>query len=383
MKKNIGLFGLTFDSGNMGCCALAYSFYNYLNESDDINNIYLFAENSFDVQSIDPNIKITPIVYNLKNPKNIHKLLDYIEKCDIIFDFTEGDSFSDIYGTKRFLRVSITKMLSYKHGKCFVLGPQTFGPYSSKLAKAISKKIFDNSTYIFSRDAESANLVKTISSKNVEVCTDVAFALPYKKKYIVSNKKIIGINVSGLLWNGGYNGTNQFNLTVDYREYIIELIKKLLLNYDVHLIPHVITKNKNNIENDVSANNEIYSLFPDLTLAPEFRTPIEAKEYISSMNFFVGARMHATIASFSSGVVTIPFSYSKKFEGLYDNLNYPYVIHGTQANTEYAVRKTLEYINNSEDLIKCQKESMCLIEEKLEKFEKSINSIINMEIQDD
>ena len=33
--------------------------------------------------------------------------------------------------------------------------------------------------------------------------------------------------------------------------------------------------------------------------------------------------MHATIGAISSGVATIPFSYSRKFEGLFGNLEYP------------------------------------------------------------
>ena len=37
--------------------------------------------------------------------------------------------------------------------------------------------------------------------------------------------------------------------------------------------------------------------------------------------------MHSTIAAFSSNVPVVPMSYSRKFEGLYnETLNYPYVI---------------------------------------------------------
>ncbi|MBK7050720.1 MAG: polysaccharide pyruvyl transferase family protein, partial [Rhodoferax sp.] len=36
--------------------------------------------------------------------------------------------------------------------------------------------------------------------------------------------KRVGINVSGLLFSGGYTGANQFELTVDYPTVIRELI---------------------------------------------------------------------------------------------------------------------------------------------------------------
>ena len=44
------------------------------------------------------------------------------------------------------------------------------------------------------------------------------------------------------------------------------------------------------------------------------------------MDFFVGARMHATIGAFSSGVPVVPMAYSRKFNGLFiDTLDYPYI----------------------------------------------------------
>ena len=41
---------------------------------------------------------------------------------------------------------------------------------------------------------------------------------------------------------------------------------------------------------------------PGTVLAPRFSTPSEAKTYIAGLDFFMGARMHACIAAFSSGV---------------------------------------------------------------------------------
>lgn len=71
----------------------------------------------------------------------------------------------------------------------------------------------------------------------------MAFYLPFSSqpKRNKDGKKHIGINVSGLLWNGGYTGHNEFGLKCDYKEYTIELIKELLSsgNFMVHLIAHV------------------------------------------------------------------------------------------------------------------------------------------------
>ena len=83
---------------------------------------------------------------------------------------------------------------------------------------------------------------------------------------------------------------------------------------------------------------------PDCILAPAFNTPIEAKSYISNMDIFIGSRMHSTIGAFSSNVATIPVSYSRKFEGLFNSLNYEYVINGRTESTNSAFDKTIEYV---------------------------------------
>jgi polysaccharide pyruvyl transferase WcaK-like protein len=61
---------------------------------------------------------------------------------------------------------------------------------------------------------------------------------------------------------------------------------------------------------------------PSVTVAPAFTSPSEAKSYIAGMDFFMGARMHACIAAFSSGVPVVPMAYSRKFAGLFGTLGY-------------------------------------------------------------
>ena len=54
-------------------------------------------------------------------------------------------------------------------------------------------------------------------------------------------------------------------------------------------------------EDDFAANAVLAEEFPKLVTAPRFATPSEAKSYIAGLDFFMGARMHACIAAFSSG----------------------------------------------------------------------------------
>jgi polysaccharide pyruvyl transferase WcaK-like protein len=68
-------------------------------------------------------------------------------------------------------------------------------------------------------------------------------------------------------------------------------------------------------------------------LAPRFKTPVDAKSYISGLDFLCGSRMHACIAAFSTGVAVVPIAYSRKFSGVFGTLDYQ---HNTDCKTQTA-----------------------------------------------
>lgn len=383
MKNSIGLMGLTLSSPNKGCMALAYSFLYLLKDimGNEKYNVTAFISDYALVN--DDEILNNVFIYNysLKSMKGIHQLMKKMKQCDMIFDFTEGDSFSDIYGWKRMIKVSLGKIIAIKSGTSLVLGPQTYGPYSSWISKKLAGYAVKKSCYSCSRDEESSDLVAKIAGKRMDVYTDIAFGLSAKKIYIQKSKKIkIGINISALLWFGGYKGENQFNLKVDYQEYCLKIIKicKENRNYEIHLISHVYSNSMTEIENDYAVCEKIQKEHPECILSPMYFTPMEIKGYISRMDIFIGARMHATIASFSTMVTTIPFSYSKKFEGLYNSVGYPYVIHGLNMSTDEAINQTLFYINNLIILQRSQKNATIQIEDRLTKFKEKLKELLEI-----
>lgn len=358
----IGMSGLNFDSGNKGCAALAYSFTDIilqvaasLGKKVRLNIFANSADMKCFMESNDSLVGWKIVEYHLLDRNTHNAVRKACAECDYIFDFTEGDSFSDIYGAKRYISNFFLKSLMVRSRKPYILGPQTYGPFNAKWSRAMARYILTNSMAVFSRDDMSTKQVKQISNRDINTYIDVAFALPYDtKNKTITDKTRIGINPSGLLWNGGYSGKNELGLTVQYKEYIRTLISDLTSNghYEVHLISHVIDNDINAVDNDVVAVSALSKEFPRCIVAPLFETPMEAKSYISEMDLFMGARMHATIAAFSSGVATIPFSYSRKFEGLFGTLGYNYCIHGKSATTEDALNDTLQYVENFHEL-KC------------------------------
>lgn len=372
--KNIALAGLVFDSPNKGCMALAYSFMEMLTDIYDKDEveIYILSNTEYNIDNLNKYFsKISLIQYSLKKIKSIANIKNTLKKCDIVYDFTEGDSFSDIYGIKRMIKVSLIKKWSIRYGCKLVLGPQTYGPYFKKISQKMAKDIFKGSYLVTSRDNMSAQLVKKYTGNEIPVYTDVAFALSCDRDIVVpkTDKKKIGINISALLWNGGYTQNNQFGLSVDYRQYCRSLIERLNdEGYEIHLISHVHGKDMSEIENDYMVNLKLKNEYEFVKVADMYKYPMETKGYILQMDFFIGARMHATIAAFSSGVITIPFSYSRKFEGLYNALGYNYVVSGKELTTQEAIDKTLDYIKNYSSLQLKQEEALCIAKKEIEDF---------------
>lgn len=353
----IGLYGLDFGSNNLGCVALSYGFIEILKSIFQDENVDLISFDECDMQLTNKlinsrNITVTVAPKrSLKSFSGLSQLIQDYKKCDLIFDFTAGDSFSDIYSKNTFYTRSIRKELVIYSKTPLILGSQTYGPFKSKLVSIVAAHIIKNSFEVFSRDNKSSSLIRKISKRNPIETLDVAFALPYTRQTFYGKKKKIGVNPSGLLWSGGYEGNNQFGLKIDYKEFCVELITLLLKqgNYDVYLISHVRSKDLSSRDNDMVACQELKRLFPQLVDSPFFDTPMEAKSYISGLDYFVGSRMHATIAAFTSGVVTIPIAYSRKFEGLFQDLDYPYVINATEDNKTTILKKIFDILENEEN----------------------------------
>ena len=72
----------------------------------------------------------------------------------------------------------------------------------------------------------------------------------------------VGLNISGLLMNGGYTGKNMFGLTTDYPALIREILRRFtaMEGVETHLVGHVISESQP-IEDDFRANEALISFF--------------------------------------------------------------------------------------------------------------------------
>lgn len=380
MKKTIqiGLLWHSFRSGNLGVGALSVCNIHMIDRAAKqlgIEATYLVVGNSgpcnyIPVEFLD-RFEFVHFSANefLKSPLRITKK---IASCDIVFDIGEGDSYSDIYGLARLAKLSFSKLVATVFHHTLVLSPQTIGPFSTAVGKFIAANILNRASYIVARDKLSTIELKKLNISNSTEAIDVAFALPFDRSISSNTKPKIrfGLNVSGLLFHGGYNRNNQFGLASDYREFTHELIRNLLQNdqLELHLVPHVVSTN-NPIEDDFQVCEQLVSIYPSLILPRRFESPSEAKSYISSMHMFAGARMHSTIAAFSAGVPVFPLAYSRKFAGLFESIGYTRVLDMRELDESRLISKILEGLHSIDTLKQEVAIANSFVKERLVKYE--------------
>lgn len=347
MKKII-LAGASLNSGNKGVNALTRGqimlILDKIGTDVEINilsytvtelvvNKINYKDKVISVKEIPCSKKDLLVAYIHSKSFGENNIIKEIKSSDIILDISEGDSFSDIYGIKRFVQHSIIKLIAIKLNKKLVIMPQTLGPFKNKFVKLTAKRILDKATYVFVRDRIS----KKVAEEELKVKREIRF-IPdmafYMKpddnvsidKFINNDKIKIGINVSALLYNGGYNGKNMFNLKINYKNFIDKLIEKLsnIDNTEIILIPHVMVKDIE-VEDDFRVAKKIAEdlgkkLNIDIKTIDKYYREDEIKAIISGCDFFIGSRMHACIGAISTKVPTAPVAYSRKFIGIWEEI---------------------------------------------------------------
>lgn len=336
MKRvTVGLLWHNFFSGNLGVSALSYAhaklIKEVLNEKNKKVTFYVFGHGGdISEESIERiqefyECEIVHLKYGAREILKLDKRVFFaLKNCDYVFDIGEGDSFSDIYGFKRFANQFISKLVAKLVSGKLVLAPQTYGPFNGSFTRLLARFISRYADQIYSRDELSKRHYQPLSDKNIKSFTDVAFALPFELSKKHTMKPRVGINVSGLLYSKS-DINKGIDLGLNYKKFTHDLVDYFIKEgADIELVAHV--SGNLDAEDDYKAGLAVQKTFPSVKVSHIFDSPIDAKSYISGFDFFVGARMHATIAALSSGVAVSPVAYSMKFKGVFSALNYDWVV---------------------------------------------------------
>lgn len=304
-----------------------------------------------------------------------------VRECDVVLDIGEGDSFADIYGFKRFAYYWLSKNIVCSQGKPLILAPQTIGPFDGALARVLAKQAMRRCHRVFARDnLSSAYLAELGQQGNVDEAMDVAFRLPFTRpgQRPADGKVRVGVNVSGLLFSGGYTGNNQFGLKIDYPATMRALLRDLTARaeVEVHLVSHVLEPHRP-VEDDMQAARTLAAEFPGVVVAPSFSRPSEAKSYVAGMDFFTGARMHACIAAFSSGVPVVPMAYSRKFNGLFGSLGYRRVSDCKAMDQQTVLAAIVDGFTQRDRLAAEIHAALQQVDSRLRRYEASLEKILS------
>jgi len=368
-QVRVGILGASFDTGNLGVGALAFGSVKCVLAQHPDAGVFLldYAKRpSLRVVKIDGKEIVVPTVnlrfswkaYLTNNIASLiataallrlipirrlrewmitkNNCLSQIYNADFLAAISGGDSFSDIYGFERLLYVSLPQILVLVMGKKLLLLPQTIGPFKTGLGRLIARAILQGADRIYSRDWLGLRQVEAMlghgRSSKASFCYDVGFILdpvpPQKQEFcrlLAPNERktpLVGLNVSGLLYMGGYNRRNMFGLQMNYQELIDELIEFLVAKRQtsVLLVPHVMGGGLDT-EGDIHACRSVYEKLRDrygdrLGWIQDNYDQSEIKHVIGQCDFFIGSRMHACIAAVSQHVPAVCIAYSDKFIGV-------------------------------------------------------------------
>lgn len=358
-RITIGMLWHSMNSGNLGVGALSIAHIDLLREAArslgvEPRFVVLCWSDPGTPYGMAGDIEIVPL--RLRDFIRPSGLWAQTRRCDIVFDIGAGDSFADIYGVARITKMLLAQNIVLLAGRELVLGPQTIGPFRRNWVRRLALNLLRRARMVTVRDAQSASCARDIGFEGeLTEATDVALRLPFPVPIDAkqpTGRVKVGINVSGLLFNGGYTGRNMFELRCDYAE----MIRRVVAHFhdrddcEVHLISHVRSE-RLPVEDDRHAAEILARDFPDCILAPDFDSPVDAKSYISRMDFFTGARMHACIAAFSSGVPVVPMAYSRKFAGLFGSLGYPHWVDCRMDSEEEILERLASAFENRDALL--------------------------------
>lgn len=379
IKPPEGLFiiaGASPDTTNLGVTALCYSVLSTLrahcpNASvgvlDGGNGIrrdrFLIGEAEIEVYRIglrigrryDLTSNASRVRWSLRHPSIPNPIARALRSARAVLDISGGDSFTDLYGPKRFHSVVTIKRLALDAGCPLILLPQTYGPFRDPECKAVAADLCRRATAAWARDSRSFAILKDLLGDSFDPerhhdGVDVAFllperdpnsALPQPIRTLLNERPrpIAGLNVSGLIYNDPESAKTRYGFKADYNALCLQLVEALVADgAEVLLIPHV-GPPPPNVESDPTANADLLARLSPATRSrvhavPFLHDPQAAKWVIARVDWFCGMRMHATIAGLSSGVPTAAISYSPKTLGVFEACGVGDAVHDPTRSAE-------------------------------------------------
>ncbi|MGB9681262.1 MAG: polysaccharide pyruvyl transferase family protein [Minisyncoccia bacterium] len=299
---------------------------------------------------------------------NDKKAQEYLN-ADVIIN-TGGDGLTEDYGPFSWLNYAVNIWFGLILNKPVVIYGESIGPFKKRINKLLAKFLFNRISLITLREEISKKILDELNilKPPIYITADSAFLLKpapdYRIKEIISKEKIenynkpfIGISPSKIIAHYGFlelkDDAEKYNKYIHLMSKIVDyLIEKL--GATVIFIPHVIEPWGND---DREVADDIIRLAKNklncVSIKGDYTTE-EIKGIISKCDLFIGARMHAMIASTSMLVPTIGIAYSHKTHGIIGKMlgQENYVLDIKEINYDTFISKINEAWNNKEKIKK-------------------------------
>lgn len=256
------------------------------------------------------------------------RLQEYYD-ADIVLN-TGGDVLTEDYGFPFSYFVNL--LFAILLDKPVIICAESIGPFKKGWKLHTVRYVLNRVKLITLREERSLRHLQEIGVNKppIYVTADVAFLLEpasdqrikeiLTKEGIREYTSLIGISVSKIVSNYGFpelkSRKDKYNEYVKLMSRVIDHLVDTL-NTTIVLVPHVIGPGANNDDRIVA--DDICELIKNkdkIVSIKEEYTPEELKGIIGQCDLFIGARMHATIASTSMLVPTVAIAYSDKTHGI-------------------------------------------------------------------
>lgn len=241
---------------------------------------------------------------------------------------TGGDIFSEEYSLPSIFHWLGSVDYLMKKGVPAVLWAASVGPFRQRWLEGRIVDHLKQYRVITVREQRTQEYLGSFGMDNVKLVSDPAFVLQpqladTEEFTFGSDACLIGLNLSPLVEKLRGSGGAETTLASE----VVSFVRRIARDepsYKFLLIPHVDPRGGGTTNSDSDFLRQIaeeIGLGSDrLRLVPATLNAAQLKYIISQCRFFIGARTHATIAAFSTGVPTLSLAYSTKARGINEQL---------------------------------------------------------------
>ena len=247
----------------------------------------------------------------------------------------------DIFCYENYRKYNLLHQYALQHVQHSILIGCSIEPAS--LTDSTLLRDLESFEIISAREQITYNALKHAGLKNVVYCPDPAFGLPAAETALPAHfipQNTVGINISPLVLN---RSADAGLILKNIRLVVQEVLNSS--SASVAFVPHVVWR-----ENDDRIPlRKLYEEFQHTgrVCLVEDQDVRKLKWIISQCSCFIGARTHATIAAYSTGVPTLVLGYSVKSRGIARDLfgtEEHYVLTDQEIDSEDALLKNFRWI---------------------------------------